>query len=73
MTKNKEGTEKQLSDTVEDYLKVVYDLSAGNDLVCTGQIAEALMVSPASVTDMVQRLLWKNHPYWIILNTRAWH
>jgi DtxR family Mn-dependent transcriptional regulator len=53
---------RELSDTVEDYLKVIYDLSAGTERVNTGQIAEALMVSPASVTDMVQRLALDNPP-----------
>jgi len=43
---------KQLSDTVEDYLKMIYKLSADIERVGTGQIAEALEVSPASVTDM---------------------
>jgi DtxR family Mn-dependent transcriptional regulator len=47
---------RQLSKTVEDYLKVIYDLSAESPRVSTGQIAAALMISPASVTDMVQRL-----------------
>ena len=47
---------RDLTDTVQDYLKVIYDLSTESDLVNTGRIADALMVSPASVTDMVQRL-----------------
>jgi DtxR family Mn-dependent transcriptional regulator len=47
---------RPLSDTVEDYLKVIYHLSQGEGRVSTGQIAEELAISPASVTDMVQRL-----------------
>ena len=47
---------EHLSDTVEDYLKIIYHLSNGEGRVSTGQIAEELAVSPASVTDMVQRL-----------------
>jgi DtxR family Mn-dependent transcriptional regulator len=47
---------KQLSDTAEDYLKAIYNLSAGKGQVGTGQIAAELGVSPASATDMVQRL-----------------
>lgn len=53
---------KRLSDTVEDYLKMIYKLSADTERVATGQIAEALEVSPASVTDMFQRLANENPP-----------
>jgi len=53
---------KRLSDTVEDYLKMIYKLSADTERVGTGQIAEALKVSPASVTDMFQRLANENPP-----------
>lgn len=45
-----------LSDTVEDYLKVIYSLTTEAERASTGEIARALDVSPASVTDMVQRL-----------------
>ncbi|MFV1948894.1 MAG: metal-dependent transcriptional regulator, partial [Anaerolineales bacterium] len=54
--------EKQLSDTVEDYIKVIYNLSTGNDRVSTGRIAAELGVSPASVTDMLQRLAGDKPP-----------
>lgn len=53
---------RELSDTVEDYLKVIFDLSDDTDRVSTGQIAAALKVSPASVTDMVQRLAMNKPP-----------
>jgi DtxR family Mn-dependent transcriptional regulator len=53
---------RELSDTVEDYLKVIFDLSTDADRVSTGRIADALMVSPASVTDMVQRLALNEPP-----------
>lgn len=53
---------RDLTDTVQDYLKVIYDLSTESDLVNTGRIADALMVSPASVTDMVQRLATEEPP-----------
>ena len=53
---------RRLSDTVEDYLKVIYDLSADNQRVGTGQIAEMLGISPASVTDMFQRLAGEDPP-----------
>lgn len=51
-----------LSHTVEDYLKIIYHLSQGEGRVSTGQIAAELAVSPASVTDMVQRLALENPP-----------
>ena len=54
--------DRQLSDTVENYLKVIYDLSLDDYRVGTGQIAEMLNVSPASVTDMFQRLASENPP-----------
>lgn len=47
---------RQLSNTVEDYLKVIFHLSVGSRRVNTGKIAAELDVSPASVTDMLQRL-----------------
>ena len=53
---------KRLSDTVEDYLKMIYKLSPDTERVGTGQIAEAMEVSPASVTDMIQRLANENPP-----------
>jgi len=53
---------RKCSDTVEDYLKAIYKLSVENERVSTGQIADALVVSPASVTDMVQRLANENPP-----------
>jgi DtxR family Mn-dependent transcriptional regulator len=52
----------RLSDTVEDYLKIIYHLSNGEGRVSTGQIAEELAISPASVTDMVQRLAAESPP-----------
>lgn len=53
---------RRLSDTVEDYLKSIYHLSNGEGRVSTGQIAEDMAVSPASVTDMVQRLAAESPP-----------
>jgi DtxR family Mn-dependent transcriptional regulator len=62
MVKNGALMARGLSDTVEDYLKIIYHLSNGEGLVSTGQIAAELAVSPASVTDMVQRLALENPP-----------
>ncbi len=53
---------RRLSDTVEDYLKIIYHLSNGEGRVSTGRIAGELAVSPASVTDMIQRLAAEKPP-----------
>lgn len=45
-----------LSRSVEDYLKAIYSLSPSGEAVSTSSIADALEVSPASVTGMVKRL-----------------
>lgn len=45
-----------LSQAVEDYLKVIYQLQEGGDPVSTSDIARSLDVSSASVTNMVKRL-----------------
>ncbi|MGH7129969.1 MAG: metal-dependent transcriptional regulator [Planctomycetaceae bacterium] len=44
--------------TVENYLKAALQISmqSGNDWVSTGQLAEALMVSPGTVTSMLKTL-----------------
>jgi len=44
------------SESMEDYLKAIYELTSGGDRASTGAIAGALEVAPASVTDMLQRL-----------------
>ena len=49
-------SEKRYSESVEMYLKEIYLLSRDGDAASTGAIAEALGVSPPSVTDMVDRL-----------------
>jgi DtxR family Mn-dependent transcriptional regulator len=48
-----------LSQAVEDYLKVIYKLQ-GSNAVSTTEIARALDVSAASVTNMVKRLAQMN-------------
>ena len=45
-----------LTHVIEDYLKTIYDLSASSGRVTTNQIAERLGVTPASVTNMLQKL-----------------
>ncbi len=44
-----------LSQAVEDYLKIIYKLQ-GDGVASTSEIARALDVSPASVTNMTKRL-----------------
>ena len=45
-----------LTRSVEDYLKAVYRLSAGDRPASTGELAHLLELSAASVTGMVKRL-----------------
>lgn len=54
--------ERKLSNSVEDYLKIIYHLSRDGERVSTGRIAEELGISPASATDMVQRLAEEDFP-----------
>ncbi len=45
-----------LSQSIQDYLKHIYDLSANDTPVSTNDLAARLGISPASVTGMIQRL-----------------
>lgn len=45
------------SQSVEDFLKAVYNLQVENDRVSTNALAEALNISAPAVTDMAQRLV----------------
>lgn len=42
--------------TIEDYVELVYDLQKGKKPVHTNDIASALNISPASVTEIFQKL-----------------
>ncbi len=46
----------ELTHAVEDYLKIIYDLSLTHGRASTTQIADALDIAPASVTGMIKRL-----------------
>ncbi|NLN70971.1 MAG: metal-dependent transcriptional regulator [Chloroflexi bacterium] len=46
----------QLSSNIQDYLKRIYEITSGGGLATTNQLASVLKVSPASVTNMVQKL-----------------
>jgi DtxR family Mn-dependent transcriptional regulator len=41
---------------VEDYVKAIYEVARGEEVVTTSALAERLNVSPASVTGMVKKL-----------------
>lgn len=60
---------------VEDYLKTIYELQAGDKQVSTTALAERLGVAPASVTGMVKKLatmkLVVHQPYQGVTLTRA--
>jgi DtxR family Mn-dependent transcriptional regulator len=47
---------ENLTRVIEDYLKTIYDLTSSNDRASTNQIAERMNVTPASVTNMIQKL-----------------
>ncbi len=50
----------QLTHTEENYIKLVYKLShAGQQSVSTKALADALHISPAAITDMIQRMYRK--------------
>jgi DtxR family Mn-dependent transcriptional regulator len=51
-----------LTHVIEDYLKTIYDLTASNGRATTNQIAERMGVTPASVTNMIQKLATTNPP-----------
>ena len=42
--------------TIEDYVELVYDLQKGKDRVHTNNVASILSISPASVTEIFQKL-----------------
>lgn len=42
--------------TIEDYVELVYDLEKGKERVHTNDIASALDINPASVTEIFQKL-----------------
>jgi len=54
---------KALSFNIQDYLKRIYELTLGGGKASTSQLAEALGISAASVTNMLQKLSKTNPPY----------
>jgi len=47
---------ENLSESIQDYLKAIYDLAHQAEPISTNQIADRLDVAPASVTGMLKRL-----------------
>lgn len=47
---------KNLTKVIEDYLKTIYELTQSDERATTNQIAERMGVTPASVTNMIQKL-----------------
>ena len=66
---------RNLSRSVEDYLKAIYALAGDGPPASTSAVAEALDVQPASVTGMVKRMaesgLLEHVPYKGVLLTEA--
>ncbi len=53
----------QTSQSIEDYLKAIYELSVNDGRVATTQLAKYLGISPASVTGMIKKLSQTEPPY----------
>jgi len=47
--------------SVEDYLKIVYEISREEKVVHTSKISKALQVAPSSVTEMLKKLATKDY------------
>jgi DtxR family transcriptional regulator, Mn-dependent transcriptional regulator len=54
---------KELSHNIQDYLKHIYELTLMGEKATTSQLAEALGISAASVTNMLQKLSKTDPPY----------
>lgn len=53
---------EKLSESIEDYLKIIYELTVCGERASTNQIAERMRVTPASVTGMLKRLATSEPP-----------
>jgi DtxR family Mn-dependent transcriptional regulator len=51
-----------LTQSVQDYLKTIYDLTLTAERASTNQLAEALGVKPASITGMIQKMAQADPP-----------
>ncbi len=52
-----------LSPNIQDYLKHIYEITASGGKATTSQLADILGISPASVTNMLQKLSKTEPPY----------
>ncbi|MCH7663971.1 MAG: metal-dependent transcriptional regulator [Chloroflexi bacterium] len=53
---------EQLTQSIEDYLKAIYEITRGDYRASTTQLAEYLDVTPASITGMIQKLAATDPP-----------
>lgn len=53
---------ENLTQSIEDYLKAIYEISSAHGRASTNQIAEDLEVTPASVTAMLKKLAGTQPP-----------
>jgi DtxR family Mn-dependent transcriptional regulator len=53
---------ENLTRVIEDYLKTIYELTRSNERATTNQIADRMGVTPASVTNMIQKLAATDPP-----------
>jgi DtxR family Mn-dependent transcriptional regulator len=51
-----------LTQSIQDYLKHIYDLSADGGMASTNELASRMAIAPASVTGMLQRLVAAKPP-----------
>ena len=54
---------QELSANIQDYLKRIYEVTSSGGTATTSQLAENLGISPASVTNMLQKLSKTQPPY----------
>jgi DtxR family Mn-dependent transcriptional regulator len=59
---SKKDVRENLTHTIEDYLKTIYEITCQDQRASTNQIAEALGVTPASVTGMIKKLASTSPP-----------
>ena len=53
---------EELTQSIEDYLKAIYEITRGDYRASTTQLADHLDVTPASITGMIQKLAATNPP-----------
>lgn len=54
---------KELSPNIQDYLKRIYELTRDGGMATTSELADLMSISPASVTNMLQKLSITDPPY----------